>query len=82
MGVPEFNPGTLERRRELSKSESFIEGQRKSVKKARDPERRRKISESKKGKPRPRHVIEAMTRGRIEAAKRRRLKESNAPTSR
>jgi hypothetical protein len=32
--------------------------------KARDPERCRKIAESKRGKPKPRHVIEAMRKGR------------------
>ena len=31
-------------------------------KKARDPGRRRKIAAAKRGKPRPRHVIEAMRR--------------------
>jgi hypothetical protein len=35
------------------------------VLKARDPERRRKIAEAKRGKPRPRHVIEAMRRARL-----------------
>jgi hypothetical protein len=35
------------------------------VKKARDPERRRKIAEAKRGKPRPRHVVEAMRRARL-----------------
>ncbi|MDB5306556.1 MAG: hypothetical protein JWO38_758 [Gemmataceae bacterium] len=32
--------------------------------KAGDPERRRKIAEAKRGKPRPEHVIEAMREGR------------------
>jgi hypothetical protein len=35
-----------------------------SVKKARDPERRRKISESMRGKPRPQHVLDAMHEAR------------------
>ena len=43
----------------------------KAVAEARDPERRRKIADAARGRPRPPHVVEAMTRGRIEAAKRR-----------
>jgi hypothetical protein len=33
--------------------------------KARDPERRRKIGEARRGKPCPPHVVEAMRRGRL-----------------
>ena len=38
----------------------------------RDPGRRGKIAAAHLGQPRPRHVIEAMTAGRVRAAKRRR----------
>ena len=36
-----------------------------AVAKARDPERRRRIGEARRGKPCPPHVVEAMRRGRL-----------------
>jgi hypothetical protein len=61
------------------KSECGEEGRRKSHEQSRDAERdaprREKIRAAKLGKPRPRHVVEAMTRGRIEAANGRRSGE-------
>jgi hypothetical protein len=41
------------------------EGRRKAHAKAREPERRRKIAAARRGKPLPRHVIEAMRQGRL-----------------
>lgn len=43
-----------------------------AVAKVRDLERGRKIAQAGRGKPRPRHVIEAITEGRIRAARLRR----------
>jgi hypothetical protein len=58
--VPPFNPGTLRLRRDYAFEPAYVAARKKARTKARDPERRRKIAESKLGKPRPRHVIEAV----------------------
>jgi hypothetical protein len=43
----------------------IVEGRRKSVAKARDPDRRAKIAAARRGKCPPRHVIEAMRQARL-----------------
>lgn len=80
LGVEHNNEGTHRLRRELGKSEWFAAAQRKAWSKARDPVRREKIAAARRGKPRPRHVIEAMRQanlGRPLAAATRR-KQSQA----
>lgn len=65
MGVGPVNAGTSELKRRNWEEDWALAARRKALSKARDPERRRKIAESKRGKPRPRHVIEAMTAARL-----------------
>ena len=60
LGVGPVTPGTRRLRVERAQEPDIAAG----LEKAQDPERRRKIAEAKKGKPRPAHVIEAMRRGR------------------
>jgi hypothetical protein len=58
--------GTTALRREISTHEPWAKRARqKAVAKARDPVRRGKIATARRGKPRPRHVIDAMTAGRL-----------------
>lgn len=62
LGVPPINRGTLTRKQELGKTDWFKAVQRKAWTKARDPGRRAKIAEARRGKPRPRTVIDALRR--------------------
>lgn len=59
------NPGTSEIRR-LHFAEPWAEeAKKKAWSKGSDSDRRQKIAASKRGKPRPPHVIEAMRKGRL-----------------
>jgi NUMOD3 motif len=64
LGVEPMTDGTGRLRREHGKSDWWKIAGVKGRAKARDPERRRKISEARRGKKRPPHVIEAMRKGR------------------
>jgi hypothetical protein len=81
MGVSELTEGTSTLKRKNFKEDWAIAARQKSLAKARDPERRRKIAESKKGKPRPAHVVAAMQAGRLRAGvseeTRRKLRDAN-----
>jgi hypothetical protein len=84
LGVPQNNPGTLRLRREYAREPGVRDGLHKAQAKAQDPGRCEKIAAAKRGRPRPRHVIEAMrqanlgrplsteTRGKMSEAHRRR----------
>jgi nucleotide-binding universal stress UspA family protein len=72
LGVGPTNDGTHRLRSDWQQEPWAKRARRKAVAKAADPDRRRKIAEARLGKPRPRHVIEAMAEGRVRAAKRRR----------
>jgi hypothetical protein len=65
LGVGFSTEGTVRLKSRHSKEPWAVAARKKASAKARDPERRRKIAESRRGKPRPRHVIEAMRKGRI-----------------
>jgi hypothetical protein len=60
LGVPANNEGTMARRRDLGQTEWFREFRAKGQLKMRDPVRREKIAASKRGKPRPQHVHDAV----------------------
>jgi hypothetical protein len=65
LGVPETNTGTSRLRSEYM-NEPWAEGMRtKARAKDRDPERCAKIAAARRGKPRPPHVIQAMTEARL-----------------
>jgi hypothetical protein len=66
LSVPRATPGTSRLHRTYATSDpAIIEGRRKAHAKARDPERCRKISEARRGKPRPPHVREAMLKASL-----------------
>jgi hypothetical protein len=65
LGVGRSNEGTRALRRAAAVQPAVVAGPAKARAKAGDPERRRKIAEAKRGKTRPRHVVEAMRRGRL-----------------
>lgn len=60
LSVSQNNAGTLAIRQGYAQEDWFKDAQKNAVKKARDPVRREKIAASKRGKKRPRHVIEAL----------------------
>jgi hypothetical protein len=60
LGIGSITEVTSRLFREYTKQPWAIEARAKAHAKARDPERCRKIAEAHRGKPRPRHVIEAM----------------------
>jgi hypothetical protein len=65
MGVGAMTEGTtLLKVASATNSPALAAARQRGVAKARDPERCEKIAASKRGKPRPRHVIEAMRKGR------------------
>ena len=64
LGVGLTNDGTHRLRSEYTAEPWAVEARATAHAKAGDPERRRKIAESKKGKPRPAHVVEVMRKGR------------------
>jgi hypothetical protein len=84
LGVGATTPGTSRLRRAHALGPAGTAALAKAQAKARDPERRAKIAAARRGKPRPRHVIEAMraanlgrthtdqTRRRMSEAHRRR----------
>ena len=71
LGVGALTEGTRRLKRDHALEPGIVAAREKAVSEASDPERRRKIAEARRGKPRPRHVVEAMTRGRVEAVKKR-----------
>lgn len=76
LGVEPTNRGTSRFRSDNAHEAPAVQGLKKAITKAADPERRAKIAAAKKGKKRPRHVIEAMRRARqgtrhTEAARRK-----------
>ena len=81
LGVAENNPGTLRLRQAYGKSPWFKRAQKMGWAKARDPARITKIAAAKRGKPRPRAVIEAMRRANLgrplSAEHRRKMSEAH-----
>ncbi len=66
LGVQQVNDGTFALKSDMAKHEPWAKrNQRKAWAKARDPARREKIAAARRGKPRPQHVIDAMTAGRL-----------------
>jgi hypothetical protein len=65
LGVGFSTEGTFRLKSKYSKEPIGVAARKKAWAKAKDPERCRKIAESKRGKPRPWHVIEAMRKGRL-----------------
>jgi len=82
MGVNELTEGTSALKRKNFEEDWAIAARQKAHSKLGDPERRRKIAEAKKGKPRPRDVIDAMTAGRrrkgVSEEARRKMREAHA----
>jgi hypothetical protein len=84
LDVPQNNQGTLRLRREYAKEPGVKDGLRKAQARAQAPERRRKIAEARKDKPRPPGLMKTMheaNRGRKASAQTRR-KQSEAHKSR
>jgi hypothetical protein len=65
LGIGPITEGTSRLYREYTKEPWAVEARAKAHAKAHDPERCRKIAEAKRGRPRPRHVIEAMRQARL-----------------
>jgi len=65
LGVKGMTGGELRLRQAYGQSEWFKRAQRKAWTKARDPVRRAKIAESRRGKPRPPHVTEALRQANL-----------------
>lgn len=81
LGIGAMTEGTVKLKSASAKSsEPLAEAQKRGQAKARDSERRRKIAEARRGKPRPDHVIEAMRKGRTgkphSAEARRKMSEA------
>ena len=76
LGVGAVTDGTRELKKTIVDNPGFQAGVQKAHEQSRDAEkdraRREKISAGNKGKPKPRHVVEAAARGRTAAARRRR----------
>jgi len=64
LGVVQTNCGTLRLRKLYAREEWFVAARARGQAKSGDPERRRKLSKAFKGRRPPKHVIEAMRRGR------------------
>jgi hypothetical protein len=81
LGVPKFNEGTRQVKRDNFLGPAYLDARKRAWAKARDPKRRAKIAAAKLGKPRPRHVIEAMRKAnlgrKLSAAHRRKLSEAH-----
>ena len=60
LDVPRANEGTHQLHRDNALGPEVTAARAKARTKAADPERRKKISVARRGKPRPRHVIEAL----------------------
>jgi hypothetical protein len=65
LGIGPITEGTGRLYREYTKEPWAVEAFAKAHSKSRDPERCRKIAGARRGKPRPRHVIEAMRQARL-----------------
>jgi hypothetical protein len=65
LGVPRVNDGSRQLWKANARTPAAEAARRLAWGKARDPVRCAKIAAAKRGKPRPRHVIEAMRRGRL-----------------
>jgi hypothetical protein len=65
LGVPFSTDGTARLKSDYAKEPWAVAARRQAVRKARDPDRRAKIAAARRGKKRPRHVIEAMRKGRL-----------------
>jgi hypothetical protein len=65
LGVGPNNHGTLRLRREYSREPAAVLALQKACAKAKDPLRCAKIALAKRGKPQPRHVIEAMRKANL-----------------
>ncbi len=80
LGVPQHNAGTLDLHRRWMPDRIDEETRERAHEAARSPEARAKIAAAKKGKRRPRHVIEAMRKGRLgkkhSAAARRKMSKA------
>jgi hypothetical protein len=84
LGVPATNEGTRRLRHDYALEPAITAARQKAHAKVGDPARRKKIAASKRGRPRPRHVVEAVaaahrgkaageqTRARMSAAHRKR----------
>jgi hypothetical protein len=81
LGVQQNNAGTLLLRQGYGEEEWFAKAQRKAWSKARDPVRRAKIAAARRGKPRPRYVVfamsERMSGRKLSAATRQRMSEAH-----
>jgi hypothetical protein len=77
LAVKLTNAGTLRLRKDYTREDWFIAARKKGQAKACGPERRRKLSEALKGRPRPPHVRVAMLRAakgrKVSAETRRKL---------
>ena len=83
LGVGAMTEGTVKLKSTSAKeSEAFAEARKRAHAKNSDPERRRRIAASKRGVPRPDHVIEAMRKGRTgkpqSAEARKRMSDAHA----
>jgi hypothetical protein len=65
LGVSAMNEGDCRLKREHAKTDWAEAARQKAYAKAGDPARRAKIAAARRGKPRPRHVIEAMRKATI-----------------
>jgi hypothetical protein len=75
LGVCALTEGTRRLKRDHALEPGIAAAREKAVGRAGDPERRRKIAVAMRGKAKPPHVVDAMSRGRTEAAKKRRAVE-------
>jgi hypothetical protein len=66
LGVEKMNAGSVKRFQQMVTTERKAKMQTALKPSYSDPERNEKIRQSRKGKPRPKHVIEAMQKGRNE----------------
>jgi hypothetical protein len=65
LGVPIATPGTSRLHSKCNKEQWAVAAPAKAQSKAGDPERRRKIAEARRGKPRPPHVVEAVRQAHL-----------------
>jgi hypothetical protein len=81
LGVERATEGTSRLHSEYDKEQWAVEARAKAHSKARDPERRRKIAEARRGKPRPPHVVEAVRHAHLgtthRAETRQRMSEAH-----
>jgi hypothetical protein len=81
LGVPRATEGTSRLHSEYDKEPWAVAARANAHRKARDPERCRKIAEARRGKPRPPHVIEAIRKihlgKNLSAETRQRMSEAH-----